>query len=125
MRSRPARPAATSAPMPYTATHFLILGILCGVASLWDLAQRRIPNLVVASLLVTGLWAQATTSGAMSALGALAAGVLVLLALYPLWRRGGIGGGDVKLALAAATWGGLGRLPMFVLAGAIGGGAIS
>jgi Flp pilus assembly protein protease CpaA len=111
--------------MPYTATHFLILGVLCGAASLWDLAQRRVPNVLVASLLAAGLWAQATTAGPLGALGGLGAGVLVLLALYPLWRRGGIGGGDVKLALAAGTWVGFSRLPVFLLAGALGGGVIS
>jgi len=111
--------------MPYTSTHFVILGILCGAASVWDLARRRIPNVIVGALLVTGLWAQAITASGLVALEALGAGVLVLFALYPLWTRGGIGGGDVKFALAAATWVGFGRLPMFLLAGAIGGGVVS
>ncbi len=41
------------------------------------------------------------------------------------WRLGLCGGGDAKLAAAAATWVGLSRLPAFALATALAGGALS
>jgi Flp pilus assembly protein protease CpaA len=47
-------------------------------------------------------------------------GTIALLWIF--WRRGGIGGGDVKLAGAVAIWIGPQSLPMFWLAGAFAGG---
>lgn len=110
---------------PFPLTHLLVLGALCLVAAAWDVARRRIPNLISAAVLLSGLWAQGTTGGAMTALGGLGAGAIVFVLLFPLWTRGGIGGGDVKFAFAAATWTGLHRLPPFLLAGALAGGVVA
>lgn len=113
-------------PLPFTLTQLTIVGGLCLAAAAWDLARRRIPNLLVAAVLVDGLWAQATAGGGpLGPLGGLAAAGLVLALLFPLWTRGGIGGGDVKLAFAAAVWVGLPRLPVFLLAGAMAGGLVA
>lgn len=111
--------------MPFAPPHLLVLGVLCLAAALWDLARRRIPNIIVAATLAGGLLAQATTGGAMAALGGLGASTIVFALLFPLWTRGGIGGGDVKFAFAAAAWTGLHRLPVFLLAGALAGGAVA
>jgi len=110
---------------PFPLAHLLILGALCLVAAVWDVARRRIPNLISAAVLVSGLWAQATTDGAMAALGGLGASAIVFVPLFPLWTRGGIGGGDVKFAFAAAAWTTLHRLPVFLLAGALAGGVVA
>jgi Flp pilus assembly protein protease CpaA len=111
--------------MSYATIHLAILGTLCLAAAVWDLARRRIPNLITAPVLAAGLWAQASTAGATPALSGVGAAAVVLVALYPLWSRGGIGGGDVKFAVAAAVWVGLGRLPVYLLAGAIAGGVVA
>jgi Flp pilus assembly protein protease CpaA len=110
---------------PFELAYLLVLGGLCLVAAAWDVAKRRIPNLISAAVLVAGLSAQATTGGAMTALGGLGAGAIVFALLFPLWTRGGIGGGDVKLAFAAAAWTGLHNLPVFLLAGALAGGVVA
>ena len=110
---------------PLALPHLLVLGALCLVAGAWDVARRRIPNWISAAVLVSGLWAQATTGGAMTALGGLGAGAIVFALLFPLWTRGGIGGGDVKFAFAAAAWTGLHQLPVFLLAGAMAGGVVA
>ncbi len=111
--------------LPFTLPYLIVLGGLCLVAGVWDVARRRIPNLVAAAVLASGVWAQATTGGAMAALGGLGASAIVLALLFPLWTRGGIGGGDVKFALAAAVWPGLHKLPVFLLAGALAGGVVA
>src|SRR6266545_2000829 len=56
---------------------------------------------------------------------AVAGAALVLLALIPVWSRGFLGGGDVKLAAACAAWLALGDLPVFALAVALAGGLVA
>jgi prepilin peptidase CpaA len=51
--------------------------------------------------------------------------VLLLAVLYPAWRAGGIGGGDVKLAAATAAWVGLSHLVWFALSAAVAGGIVA
>jgi prepilin peptidase CpaA len=111
--------------IPFAPLHLLVLGVLCLAAALWDLARRRIPNVLVAAVLAGGLFAQATTGGARAALGGLGASAIVFTLLFPLWTRGGIGGGDVKFAFATAVWTGLHKLPAFLLASALAGGVIA
>src|SRR5690349_4368085 len=105
-------------PMPLLAP--LAVGLACAVVC--DLRRRRIPNVVSAFLLVSGLAINAHHGGVHACLSGLGASLLLLLLLYPAWRAGGIGGGDVKVAAATAAWLGLGHLLWFVLAGAAAGG---
>jgi prepilin peptidase CpaA len=58
-------------------------------------------------------------------LSGLAASVLLLAVLYKPWTAGGIGGGDVKLAAATASWVGLSHLIWFALASALAGGVVA
>jgi prepilin peptidase CpaA len=55
----------------------------------------------------------------------LAAGLLVLAAGFGLFARGLVGGGDAKLAAAAALWLGLDRLFDYALVGALLGGVLT
>jgi Flp pilus assembly protein protease CpaA len=110
---------------PFALPHLLVLGALCLVAAVWDVARRRIPNLISAAVLIAGLFVQATTGGAMTALGGLGASAIVFALLFPLWTRGGIGGGDVKFAFAAAAWIDFHKLPVFLLTGAMAGGVVA
>lgn len=90
-----------------------------------DLRQRRIPNWVVVSLLVAGLLAQGFGEG-LRALGSAAAAFLLVGALLWLpWRKGWLGGGDLKLAAALGCWTGLDGLPTFLLSAAVAGGLLS
>lgn len=68
-------------------------------AALHDVAARTVPNWMSAALAVLGLMVQAA-SGHLIA-GVLA-GLIVFIAAAFCWRRGWMGGGDVKLLGAVA-----------------------
>lgn len=95
---------------------------LTGVATVYDLWRREIPNelTVIGAMFGIG-FALGRTFGVPSeplgaALIALVCGMLVAACVsLPLWRTGALGGGDVKLLLVAGTL--LGPLPMLRLLG--------
>ena len=105
----------------------LTLGVLlaaCFIGSYFDVKARRIPNwltgaLAVAALGINGFfgWRQFAVSAAVMA-------VLMLLGAL-LYSRGGIGGGDVKLAAAASGLLGFPLFIPFLLYTAIGGGLLA
>jgi prepilin peptidase CpaA len=101
------------------------LGLGLIVAAICDLKRRRIPNVLTFGLLIVGLAAQAIFRGPLASLSGLAAGAIVILALYVPWNAGGIGGGDVKLGAASAAWLGLGHILPFALATAVAGGVVA
>jgi prepilin peptidase CpaA len=107
------------------AAHLGLLGALLAVAVAADVAQRRIPNVVVAPIAMAGLAVQWGIGGAsaagLSALGAL--GVLLLL-LLP-WMSGKLGGGDVKLIAATAVWIGPSGLLPFLAFTAVAGAPVA
>ena len=76
------------------------------VATVWDVAFRTIPNWLCAALaiLAGALRAQEGDLG-----GALLASLVVFLIAVFCWRRGWLGGGDVKLLTAAVLLVGPGR----------------
>ncbi len=101
--------------------HLVLLGALLSIACATDLAQRRIPNALTAALAGTGLLAQLAAGGGRGAAGACAAGIGVFALLFPAWRFGKVGGGDLKLLAAVAVWVGPARSVALVLfAGAAG-----
>ncbi len=102
-----------------------LLGAGLVLAMAHDLRRRRVPNAVCLMVAASGLVAHAANLDWRAALSGLAAGVVIIAALWQAWARGGIGGGDVKLAGACAVWLGLERLPGFVLSGALVGGLVS
>ena len=108
-------------PMPLLAP--LAVGLSCAVVC--DLWRRRIPNVVSGFVLLSGLAINAHHAGIHAFWSCLGASLLLLLLLYPAWRSGGIGGGDVKLAAATGAWLGLGHLIWFALAGAAAGGVVA
>ena len=91
--------------MSYTWPSLLTSGlVLCSaamllIASLHDLVARTVPNWLAAVLAVLGIGLRALSG---SLLAGTCAGVVVFVLAAICWRRGWMGGGDVKLLAASA-----------------------
>jgi prepilin peptidase CpaA len=104
--------------------HSLLVTLL--LAAAWaDVRHRRIPNALTVSLLVCGASVSSLDPDAPRFISSAAAFGAVLIPAIFAWRLRVCGGGDAKLAAAAAMWVGLSRLPAFALATALAGGAVS
>src|SRR5215468_1034152 len=91
-----------------------------------DLFTMTISNRV-SLMLFGGFFVLAAITGmnAGEMLSHLSAGCLVLIAGFGLFARGIIGGGDAKLAAAAALWLGFDHLLPYLLLASLMGGALS
>jgi prepilin peptidase CpaA len=91
-----------------------------------DLFTMTISNRVTL-MLVGGFFALAVITGINAAemLSHVSAGSVVLIAGFGLFARGIIGGGDAKLAAAAALWLGFDHLLPYLLLASLLGGALS
>ena len=107
------------------SAHLGLFGALLAIAVACDVAQRRVPNLVVAPLAVGGLAVQWVAGGPTTAMWAGLAGLGVLAVLLLPWAFGKLGGGDVKLIAATAIWMGPSRLLAFLLFTAIAGAPVA
>lgn len=94
------------------------------VAAVGDASRRVIPNALCAVLALTGM-AVAAASGAEAALWTAAAACGVFLGGAALFAAGAMGGGDVKLAAAAATWMPAADVPVFLLLTSLSGGLLA
>src|SRR6266481_10064612 len=91
-----------------------------------DFLTLTISNRV--SLILVGGFVALAAIGGVSAgdvLAHLAAGCVVLVAAFGLFARGVIGGGDAKLAAAAALWLGFDHLLPYLLFASLLGGVLS
>jgi prepilin peptidase CpaA len=109
----------------FPAAHLIPLAVCLLLAVIWDVRVRRIPNSVCGAIAVGGLGVQFWDAGALAALAGLGVGIGTIAVLFVFWQRGGIGGGDVKLAGAVAIWVGPWSLPAFWLSAALAGGAVA
>jgi prepilin peptidase CpaA len=96
----------------------------CTVASYCDVKSRRIPNWLTGSLALAAL-AIHSFYGLRAALISLAVMVVLTAAGTLLYSRGGIGGGDIKLAVAASGMLSFPSCVPFLLYSAIGGGLLA
>jgi prepilin peptidase CpaA len=94
---------------------------LCG-AAVTDVRSRRVPNLLPALVAAAGLAARAASGDAVPSV-LLAGGVFIVL--YACWRRGWLGGGDVKLLSACALLVPAGAVAALLLAVALSGGILA
>lgn len=111
--------------MQFPIIHLAPLAAALLVAVVWDVGWRRIPNAVCGAVAVAGLGVQFWDAGLLAALAGLGAAVVTIALLFLFWQRGGIGGGDVKLAGAVAIWVGPRALPVYWLAAALAGGVVA
>jgi prepilin peptidase CpaA len=91
-------------------------------AAAHDVAVRTVPNLVSLIVALFGLGLNAL-DGQLSA--ALIRGGLVFAVGWHCWRRGWLGGGDVKLLGAASLIVSPGHVPAFICAVALAGGILA
>jgi prepilin peptidase CpaA len=91
---------AATLPASLPAVGLTLAGVfLLVAAALHDIAARTVPNWIAAALLPAGVILR--TLDNTITIG-LPCAFLVLLVTYFCWRRGWMGGGDVKLLAAAA-----------------------
>ncbi len=103
----------------------VVITILLAAAAASDVSRHCIPNALSVAVAASSLVARSIESGIAGGLSALAALALTGAILFPAWARRAIGGGDLKLAAAAAAWVGLAGLPRYALASAIAAGLLA
>ncbi len=96
----------------------------CAVAVATDIKSRRIPNILTIALALAALTLHAT-QGWVSFIASLGALAGVLLLGFIAFSFGWLGGGDVKLAAAAAAAFGFPDAVPFLVYTAIGGGVLA
>ncbi len=111
--------------MAHAANHLLLLTAMLALGASSDAARRKIPNWITVAIAVTGLASLWMGGGVRAAAGGLLAGIAIGVLLAPFWMKRGIGGGDLKLGVAAAVWVGLSRLPHYLLASTLVGAAVA
>ncbi len=102
-----------------------LLAVFLVTAALWDIRKRRIPNFLSAFVLVCGVASTLVGEGSISALSGLGAVLLTVAIFWVPWTHGRVGGGDVKLAGAAAAAVGLKLLFEYLLATALLGAIVA
>jgi prepilin peptidase CpaA len=104
----------------------LVFPALMAYAAASDLLTMTIPNRVSLALVAAfAVLAAVGGLGWQAALMHLAAGAVVLAVSFALFALGWIGGGDAKLAAAAALWLGFGTLIEYFFVASIAGGALT
>lgn len=104
---------------------FATTATLLAAAAASDVARHRIPNALSVSIAATALVARTLDEGILGGGSGLAGLAVTGAVLYPAWARRAIGGGDLKLAAAAAAWVGLAGLPRYAIASAAAAGLLA
>ena len=91
--------------------------ILCTflvIACYFDDRKGRIPNLLLVMLLAAGLLLGMLSGGLWGAMSYVGCSVLVMVALYPLFKLGCMGAGDVKLFGICSGFFPMGKILLFL-----------
>ncbi|HZQ12873.1 MAG TPA: prepilin peptidase [Pseudolabrys sp.] len=108
------------------AIRLLLFPALMAFAASSDLFTMTISNKLSVALAVGFFLLVVVTGMGLSAVGMhVAAAGLVLVVAFLLFTQGWIGGGDAKLAAAAALWFGFGHLLDFLVYASLLGGALT
>lgn len=81
-----------------------LLCVLLAAACCFDYRYKKIPNYLIAATIVLGIFWRFRQGGAWEVLSCMGEAVLVMCLLYPLFKIGAVGAGDVKLLGAAAGY---------------------
>ena len=113
-----------NAPAP-NGTILILLCCAIATVAIFDLRDRRIPNVLVSSIAAAGFVHAAIVGGPRAALASLlGAGAGIALLVWP-FARGLMGGGDVKLLGAVGAWLGVAGTVRVLLIGAVAGGFLA
>jgi prepilin peptidase CpaA len=108
------------------AIRLLLFPALMAFAASSDLFTMTISNKLSLALVAAFFLLVVVTGMGFAAIGMhLAAAALVLIVAFLLFMQGWIGGGDAKLAAAAALWFGFGYLLDFLVYASLLGGALT
>ena len=103
----------------------LLFAVGMVAAAGWDLAARRIPNALSATILFFGIVNGSLTGGVVGIGGAVLGALVGLAVLLPLFHVRWIGAGDVKLLSAVGAWVGAGGVLWVTIGGLALGGLVS
>ncbi len=112
----------TDWPSLLTSALTLISVTVLLVSAFHDLMARTVPNWMAFALALLGL-TQRAVAGSIP--GGLLAGLIVFILAAFCWRRGWLGGGDVKLLGAASMVVPPSNVPAFICAVALAGGILA
>lgn len=77
--------------------YYVLLFVLLSIACITDVLDRKIPNILVLTILVLGLICSGVNGGAGKVIEYVLKVGLYIMLLYPLFKIGVLGAGDVKL----------------------------
>jgi prepilin peptidase CpaA len=103
-----------------------VLPLLFMTAALSDLFTMKIPNWIALSISAVFVVVALVSGMSLADIGMhVLAGLVVLVVCFLFFSRGWMGGGDAKLAAAAALWFGFSDLLSFLLIASVFGGALT
>jgi prepilin peptidase CpaA len=103
-----------------------VLPLLFIAAAFSDLFTMKIPNWIALTISAVFAVVAFVTGMGLGDIGMhIAAGLVVLAVCFVFFSRGWMGGGDAKLAAAAALWFGFNDLLNFLLIASVFGGALT
>lgn len=108
--------------------HLLVLALfagLMGLAAATDVERLRIPNRIVAALVLLYPVYVLASPAPVDWTGGLVAGAIALGVLFVVWRLGFLGAGDAKLLAAAILWCGPAGTPTLLAVMGLAGGALA
>jgi prepilin peptidase CpaA len=91
--------------LSFQSALLLLLAAHLGVAAYWDIRERRVPNEIVLSGLLTALVLHSLWSGLPGLVAAIVGALTGLLVLLPVYSFRVMGAGDVKLMAMAGAFG--------------------
>lgn len=81
-----------------------VLCLLLAVACCFDYRYKKIPNFLIALMVVSGVGWRFSQEGALAAVSCAGTAALAMCLFYPLFKVGAVGAGDVKLLGVAAGY---------------------
>jgi prepilin peptidase CpaA len=106
-------------------TWSVAFAVLLTASAGYDFWTLRIPNVIPLAIAAMFVLAQLTATMQGSLVAHLGACALVFAFGLPAFAFGVLGGGDVKLLMAAALWLGLAKLPVLLILTGIAGGVFA